>query len=132
MTYDTDATEVRRIVTAINEVWRIEDPDRIAPLLEPFFADEMTIAGPDLAPLGTGRDAAIASYADFARGATITAFEMDEPAVHVADDTAVATYGWRIRYAMDRVDFDESGHDVFVLRRAGAGWLATWRAMLTG
>jgi ketosteroid isomerase-like protein len=124
------AAEVRRVVAAINEVWRAEDPDRIAALLAPYFADEIVIVGSDLTPLGSGRDAAIASYADFARVATIAAFAMDEPVVHVADGTAVATYGWRIRYAMDNAEFDESGHDVFVLRRDGAGWLATWRAML--
>jgi ketosteroid isomerase-like protein len=124
------AGDVTRVVTAINQVWRVAEPDEIAPLLQPYFAEEMTIAGPGLLPVGAGRELAIGSYADFARMAKISSFEMDLPVVHVAGDTAVATYGWRIRYSLEGADFDETGHDVFVLRRTAAGWLATWRAML--
>jgi hypothetical protein len=126
----SSAAEVRRVLAALNEVWRVTEPDQIAPMLEPYFADEILIVGPDFKALGSGRDAAIASYADFARSASISSFEMGEPAVHVGESTAVASYGWRIRYAMNGAEYDETGHDVFVLRRTGAGWLATWRAML--
>ncbi len=130
MSSDSADAAIRRIIAAINEVWSVAAPDRIAALLQPYFADEITIVGPGFAALGSGRDAAIASYADFARVATIASFGSDEPVVHVGGDTAVATYRWRIRYTMNGADYDESGHDVFVLRREGAGWLATWRAML--
>jgi hypothetical protein len=122
--------EVRRVVEAINEVWSAASPDAIAPLLEPHFAPEISIAGPGFATLAKGRDAAVASYVDFARGAKIESFEMDAPSVHAGLGTAVATYRWRIRYAMDGTNYDEGGHDVFVLRRDGSRWLATWRAML--
>jgi ketosteroid isomerase-like protein len=122
--------EVRNVVAAINEVWRVVQPDAIAPLLEPYFAADMAIVGPGFVPMAGGRDAAVGSYADFARIATIDAFEADEPAIHTDGDTAVATFAWRIRYTMDGAAYDERGHDVFVLRRDGERWLATWRAML--
>ena len=121
---------VRDVVAAINEVWHVAEPGTIAAMLEPYFAAGMTIVGPGFAPMAGGRDAAVASYADFARIAKIGAFEMDEPVIHADGDTAVATFAWRIRYTMDGTDYDESGHDVFVLRRDGQRWLATWRAML--
>ncbi|HEY0393002.1 MAG TPA: DUF4440 domain-containing protein [Candidatus Elarobacter sp.] len=125
-----EARDVARVVAAINEVWHVAAPDDIEPLLRPYFAEEMTIAGPGLLPVGTGREFAIGSYADFARVAKIASFEMEDPLVHVGGEAAVATYGWRIRYSLEGADFDETGHDVFVLRRTAAGWLATWRAML--
>jgi ketosteroid isomerase-like protein len=127
---ESAAADVRRVVAAINEVWRVAAPEDIAPLLQPYFADEMKIVGLGFTPVGSGRDVAIESYVDFARVATIASFEMDEPDVHAAGDSAVATYRWHIRYTLDATEFDESGHDVFVLRRHGGRWLATWRAML--
>ncbi|HEY0380960.1 MAG TPA: DUF4440 domain-containing protein [Candidatus Elarobacter sp.] len=126
----SSAADVGRVIAAINAVWREADPDAIAPLLQPYFAEEMTIVGPGFTPMGSGRDAAIGSYADFARIATVAAFEMDEPAVHAAGDSAVVTYGWRIRYTLEGAEYDETGNDVFVLRRVDGRWLATWRAML--
>jgi ketosteroid isomerase-like protein len=121
---------VRSVVAAINAVWHVAEPDAITRLLEPYFAADMTIVGPGFAPMAGGREAAVASYADFARIAKISAFEMDEPVIHADGDTAVATFAWRIRYTMDGTGYDERGHDVFVLRRHGERWLATWRAML--
>ena len=122
--------EVRRVLRAIDAGWTTAAPELIADVLRPHFAEEAVVAGPDFAPLASGRDAAVASYADFAHMATIVAFEPEEATVHLAESTAIATYRWRVRYTMNDADYDEGGRDLFVLRHDGTRWLVTWRAML--
>ena len=46
------------------------------------------------------------------------------------DDTATATYPWKLVYELDGHTYNETGYDVFVFVRRKGRWLATWRAMV--
>ena len=124
------AGAIADVLRAVNRAWRELDPDAIAPALRPLFCDDAAIVGPRFAALADGRDAAVASYADFARAAVVTDFAMDDPTVRLSGDTAIATYGWRIVYDLDATHYDETGHDIVVLRRDGERWRVLWRAMI--
>lgn len=118
------------VLRAVNRAWRELEPDAIAPALRPLFCDDATMVGPRFAAFAEGREASIASYADFARAAVVTDFRMEEPSVRLSGETAIATYRWRIVYDLDTTHYDETGHDVVVLRRDGDAWRVLWRAML--
>jgi len=125
-----DAAAVRGVIEAINAAWSAADADGIEARLRPLFGASMTIVGPGMRTMASGREAAIESYADFVRVADIDLFEAQPATVQIEDGTAIATYRWRLCYGIEGTDYDETGHDVFVLRRDGERWIAVWRAML--
>ena len=125
-----DAAAVRGVIEAINAAWSGGDADGIEDRLRPLFGASMTIVGPGMRAMASGRDAAIESYADFVQVADISLFEAQPAHVQIEDGTAIATYRWRCCYGIEGTDYDETGHDVFVLRREGDHWIAVWRAML--
>jgi ketosteroid isomerase-like protein len=126
-----DAESVRTVLDRINTVWLTEEPDRIAEVLAPCFDERAIIVGPGFAPMAQGKQASIASYADFKRQATVHSCTFNEPVIHVAGDTAVVTNEWKIDYALSGSRYQESGRDVYVFTRVGDAWLAVWRAMLS-
>jgi ketosteroid isomerase-like protein len=71
-------------------------------------------------------------YVDFVRAAAVKECTLDEPTIHVAGDTAVATCRWSMRWERDGRESTESGFDVFAFTRAEGRWLACWRALLPG
>ena len=126
-----DVAAVRDVIEAINAAWSTGDADDIETRLRPLLGASMTIVGPKMRVMASGREASIESYADFARVADVERFETEPATVQIEDGTAIATYRWRLCYGIEGTDYDETGHDVFVLRRDGGRWIAVWRAMLT-
>jgi len=125
-----DVGAVRGVIEAINAAWSGGDADAIPARLRPLFGASMTIVGPGMRAMANGREASIESYADFVRVADISLFQAEPATVQIEDGTAIATYRWRLCYGIEGTDYDETGHDVFVLRRDGERWIAVWRAML--
>jgi hypothetical protein len=123
--------DIRDLLRTINDSWLSNNPDEVSKVLADCFHQDMVIKGCDLKTMAKGRDACVLSYAGFIRQAKISAFSQDEPDIQVTDDTAIATYGWTIMYALAGKEYTEPGHDVFVFQRTNGKWLAVWRAMLT-
>jgi Domain of unknown function (DUF4440) len=124
-----DRQAVTQLLRRINDAWLKGNPDDIERTLEACFHDDIVIKSPRFEPLAKGKRACIASYVDFIRQAEIHDYRLDDPAIDLYGATAVATYLWEINYALDGVDYRESGHDLFVLIRADGRWQAVWRAI---
>ncbi len=127
-----DVQNVRQLMKRINDAWLVGLPDAIPAALEGCFHDAIVFVGPGFRTLGGGKAACIQSYADFMRAAVVGHCNLDEPSIHVAGDTALATYRWTMRWEMNGRESTETGCDIFAFTRCDGRWLACWRAMLPG
>jgi Domain of unknown function (DUF4440) len=114
------------VLTAVNRAWRAGRIEELRSLFHP----DAVIVGPDLTPVGRGRDACVESYAEFLAAATV--HEFDETQVRVDDygHAAAVSYDYRIRYAMKGMTYDERGREVILLVRQGEAWQVAWRLVL--
>ena len=119
--------EVRDVIDKINRTWLKGDPAD----LETFFHRDVVIQPPGPGPRVHGRDACIASYEAFAREAQIKRFEPEDAEIDIFGDTAVATYRYRIVYAMNGRNYDDMGGELLVFLNGMEGWRVAWRTMLT-
>jgi hypothetical protein len=69
------AEQVRQLPRRINEAWLKGPVEELAEC----FHEDMIIAGPDLQPLASGREACVRSYVDFVGQATIRECRLAEP-----------------------------------------------------
>jgi hypothetical protein len=123
--------EIRSVLKTINGAWLSGNPDAVQLTLTSCFHPEMVMKGGDLRTVAAGRDACVQSYIDFIQRAKVSDFQQDEPDIHMFGDAAIASYTWRIAYALEGKEYDESGSDMFVFVRQKGKWLAVWRAMIT-
>lgn len=114
----------------MNRAWLEGPVEEMWGALEACFHPNMVIRGGDLEPHGAGRDACIQSYIDFVDKAVVHRFQLEEPSIDLAGDTAAAVYGWEMTYEMDNQRYEEAGSDILMLARGADGWKVTWRAML--
>ncbi|HEX2574157.1 MAG TPA: nuclear transport factor 2 family protein [Polyangia bacterium] len=121
-----DRAALLALVQEINDAWRSHQTGA----LHELFHEDMIIVGPGFAPLAKGRPACVASYEDFLRSAAVQAYSETVPTIEIWGDTATATYGWEMTYALEGQTYTETGHDAFVFARAEGRWRAVWRAMM--
>jgi uncharacterized protein (TIGR02246 family) len=114
-------------VQRINQAWRDSDALGIANL----FHEDAVIVHPGFEGRSEGRDACTMSYAAFAEQATVQRLDVFDHHVDVVGDAAVVTYAFEIDYVLEGELVNDSGHDIFVLRRADGGpWQAIWRTLV--
>ncbi len=77
----------------------------------------------------SGREACVASYAEFAAAGTVHAYDESDHTVDVWADTAVATYRFRIDFEVGGERYLEAGHDLLVFSRIDDGWRIVWRTL---
>lgn len=126
----SDQKAVRQLLGRINDAWLKGPPEEIARALEECFREDAAIRGAGFQEMGRGSVACIASYQDFARAAKIRQCHLGEPMIDLYGNTAVAAYSWEMTYSLDGREYQESGHDLFVLTRTQGRWQAAWRALL--
>ena len=119
-------TEIRELIKQMNDVWATGRPGR----LSQFFHEGIVMVPPDFTNRLEGREACVASYADFCSQAAIRGVKIGEPGIEVFGDTAVATYSYEIDYEMGGERFNDKGRDIFVFIREDGKWLAVWRTMI--
>jgi hypothetical protein len=129
-TLTKEQTEIRDLLSRINNAWSKLRGDAMTAALNECFADEIVLRGPGFVFLGKGRDSAVQSYHDFVTQAEVKSVLLDEPQIDVAGDTATAQYKWSMTYVLNGQEYTEQGHDVFVFARRDNKWLAVWRALL--
>lgn len=124
----SEATGVAQTLAALSAAWR----ERRYEDLTEFLAEDMVFALPGLGGRLEGASAVVASYREFMDRVTLTAYTEAEPDVAIWGETAVATFRWEMGWLAGGVPNHETGHDVFVLRRAsvGAPWRVVWRTMM--
>jgi len=125
-----DVEQIRDLLERVNDAWLKGRPDDLERALDGCFHPEAVIKGPGFRQMGKGERECIKSYADFVRQAEIRECTLSEPEIDVFGDTAVATYGWQMTYALDGREYKESGHDLFVLTKTPGRWQAAWRMLL--
>jgi uncharacterized protein (TIGR02246 family) len=119
--------EVRLVLSAVSAAWQARRYDELAQ----FFADDMVFALPGSSAHLEGAPAIVESYREFMDRVTLTEYREDVPRIDVWGETAVATFRWEMTWLAGNVSNHETGHDVFVFRRApGAPWRAVWRTMI--
>jgi hypothetical protein len=95
--------------------------------LDELLHDRFVIVGPDGTRYGENKKAAIESYRDFARRATISDFRESDGRIDLYGAVAVVSYRYDITYAIDGQTSQETGRDILVLERHDGRWLAVWR-----
>jgi hypothetical protein len=119
---------VRQTLRGLTAAWRdgrLED-------VPPYFRANVVFVQPGFGEGVQGRDACLETYRQFLALATIHGYQEDEPVIHVFDDTAVATIRFEIDYELESGRFQETGHDIVVLKRDGGTWLVAWRTLVPG
>lgn len=122
----SDITEVHEFINQMNDVWVKGHPEELAS----FFSEDIVMVHPDFAQRAVGREACVASYADFCSQADIQGFKVGEPSIDVFGDTAIASYSYEIAYEMGGERFNDRGRDLFVFLRSAGRWKAVWRTMI--
>jgi ketosteroid isomerase-like protein len=121
-----DSNEIRQLLREIGEAWLNRDTSR----LNRYFHDGMTINGPDLQQLCTGKDACVKSYQEFTNQTVVLDYEESPPRIDLYGDTAVVVSPWQITYELNAQQHCEVGRDLLVLVRQAGAWLVVWRALL--
>jgi hypothetical protein len=91
---------------------------------------DVVFVQPGFAGRASGRDAAIASYREFVKQATLRRYAESDLSIDIGGHTAVASYRWQIAYEMNGKDHDETGRDLFVFDRFGTRWKLVWRLLI--
>lgn len=120
-----DEDAVRAAFHAINNAWL----QRRAPDMREHLHPDVVMVQPGFESALRGREACIASYAEFREGATLYAYTSTEPTVQVWADSAVTWQRWTMRYEWGGQALDEGGHEIFVFARVDGRWLAIWRTL---
>jgi ketosteroid isomerase-like protein len=118
-----DEKTILNVVNAINGAWVRGEADAIAEHLH----DRIVVAGPDGSIMAEGREACVESYRAFISAATISAFDARDHVLRIWGDTAVVSYRFSIRYAMQSAMHDDTGRDTFIFTRDSERWRAVWR-----
>lgn len=126
MTSEESEHEIIELVHRINDAWVSGNPEALAS----FFREDIVMVHPDFVQRTAGREACVASYADFCTQAVIQGFKIGELTVDAFDNTAVATYSYEIAYEMGGERFNDTGRDIFVFERSNGEWQAAWRTMI--
>jgi hypothetical protein len=111
-----ESAAVRDFLSRISAAWQERRYDD----LEQLFAPDMVFALPGFAGRLEGRTSVVASYREFMDRVSLTSYREEGLDIDVWGDTAVAKYRWEMAWVAGGVSNHEAGHDVFVLRRAGA------------
>lgn len=119
------------VILNLTSAWRSADPEFISANVGKLYANDAVVALADGTRAAAGRDAIVSSYVDFARDAKLLDSRVDEPVIDRFDGVAVATLRWQMSYEFGGTRSDESGRDLYVLRRDGQFWCICWREVAT-
>ena len=126
MVSEESRRQIREVVHQLNDAWATGHPEKLAG----FFHENIVMVHPDFTGRSEGRDACIASYAEFCSAAIIHGVKIGEPGIEVFGSTAVSTYAYEVDYEMGGERFNDSGRDLFVFVLEDARWQAVWRTMI--
>ncbi len=120
----TDAQKTAwETVRLINAAWLEGHFDQF----DELFHDRFVIVGPDGTRYAENKEAAVESYRDFTRRATVSEYRESDGRIDVYDAVAVVSYRYDITYAIDGQSSQENGRDILVLEKHDGRWLAVWR-----
>ena len=118
-----DNEQIAGLIKSLNLAWREKQFDR----LEPLFAGTVVVQDSEGHRMVEGKTACIQSYRDFMEIAKVLAYEEEEPDIIFGSGSAIASYGWRIKYEMNGASFDDKGRDWLALEKQDGTWCILWR-----
>ena len=121
-----DNEQIAGLIKSLNLAWRERQFDR----LEPLFAETVVVQDSEGHRMVEGKTACIQSYRDFMGIAKVLAYEEEEPDIIFGSGSAIASYGWRIKYEMNSTTFDDKGRDWLALEKQDGTWRILWRLLV--
>jgi len=126
-TFETDAQrEVWRTLQRINAAWLQGELENLADVLH----EHMVIVPPGFQQRIEGAAACAEGYEQFARAATVQAYEESDAHVEVFGATAVVNYRYELTYTMEGASYQDTGHDLYVFVHRDGRWQAVWRTLV--
>jgi len=126
-----DQVRIRAVIKTITDAWLKGSPDDFPAAVADCFHDNVVFRGANFQVVAHGVPAAIASFQDFMRSATIARCRVGKPEIDLAGDTAIATFQWEMAYRFGDADNEESGFEIDVLTRSDDHrWRVRWRTLV--
>jgi ketosteroid isomerase-like protein len=116
---------IRHVVAGISTAWRGQ---RIGELYD-FFADDVVQISPAHHERIIGRAGVVETYREFAENATGEDYRESDLTIDVFEETAVATFRYRMSWLRGTEPCSESGSDVLVLANRRGKWQVVWRTL---
>ena len=117
---------IREILKNINDSWVLGRPEN----LENYFHNEIVFVAPGFSQRIEGRAACMDSFREFCTNAKVREFKPTDPAIDICEETAIATYSFKVEYDLNNETFNEGGRDLWVFARDRDKWLAVWRTII--
>ncbi|NOX43165.1 MAG: nuclear transport factor 2 family protein [Gammaproteobacteria bacterium] len=117
---------VELLLKKINDVWTRGNPEE----LEKYFHSNMVIEGPAFQDRIVGRDLCVHHHEDFLRNNRILSFKESDHKVNVWNDTAVASFFFKITFETEGHVRQESGHELYAFTRETKDWHAVWNSIV--
>ncbi len=118
---------VEALVRRLNAAWLAGDYEALGKL---FHADAVLLM-PGAEQSLQGRAAIVEGYRRFGALGEVHEFEITSLDVYPFGTTALCHMGFRIDYEIEATRYEESGTEVYALRKSGAGWRIVWRTQIT-
>ena len=128
---DDDRARIRAVIQTISDAWLKGTPEDLPAAVSGCFHDNVVFRGADFQVVAHGVPAAIASFQDFMRSATISRCRIGKPEIDLAGDSAIVTFQWEMAYRFGDSDNEESGYEIDVLTRGDDHrWRVRWRTLV--
>jgi ketosteroid isomerase-like protein len=128
---EADRPQIAAVLKKVSDAWLRGTPENLPDAVKGCFHDDVIFRGANFQVVAHGVPAAIASFQGFMRTATISSCRLGKPQIDVAGDTAIATFQWEMAYRFGDSEHHETGYEIDVLTRSGAGqWLIRWRTLV--
>jgi uncharacterized protein DUF4440 len=91
---------------------------------------EIVMVFPGFSGQMRGREPFLAGFRDFVQSATIHEFNEHDHQIDIVGDTGVIIVRYEILYTRSGERYRAIGRDLWIFQKAGAAWIAAWRAMI--
>lgn len=121
-----DKQKIKELIEEMNNAWLHGKPEDVSQFLD----DNVVFVAPGFTATVSGADVCTDTFKQFVEKAKVSEFATSDERVDVWQDTAVMSYKFKIDYEMSGTIREETGRDLYTLRRAGDTWKIVWRGML--
>ncbi len=118
--------QVHEVMSAINRAWRTNAPLTMTQHLHP----DIVMKFPGFSGEVAGRDALIASFAEFTTNARVLEYQEKNEQINVIGDCAVVSFQFEMLYERAGYREQSEGRDLWVFQFISGNWVAVWRTMI--
>jgi len=118
-----DQAAIRDFIERLNQAWQAGRYDE----LPAYYHPEVVLLPPDAGAAIRGREAVVASYADFGAAAQLESFEATDIDVFAFESTCSVHMRFAVRYVYDGRRFEDEGVELYTVQTSGARPEIVWR-----